>query len=231
VKPDTITVRVIEETELDADSADLTVVIEGSKVFSGSEAFRKAKEVRELIDSLKEVGLEESRIKMRSVEVNSQSFALIKTSSAKYTLTIKTVSLEFLPSVLTTVSSHKGAHLSRLNWNYSRLKETRSRLRQEAIRDALAQAQLDANALGVQVLGIHELHEETRGRDYNPEYVTADSLSDFGVRQRHGGAEIGFQLGNSTTVSLDLRAEFRVSPIAEARSSDVSGGGNERSAE
>jgi uncharacterized protein YggE len=222
MKPDTITIRIVTESELDADSADLTVVIEGSKVFSGSEAFKKAKEVRELIDSLRRVGLEESRIKLRNVEVNSQSFAIIKTSSAKYTLTIKTVSLEMLPSVLTAVSSHKGAHLSKLNWNYAKLKETRSRLRQEAIIDALAQARLDAKALGVEVLGIHELHEETRGRDYNPEYVTADFMSDFSVRQRHGGAEIGFQLGNSTTVSLDLRAEFRVSPIAGTSPTGVS---------
>ena len=222
MKPDTIAVRIVTEAELDADSAELTVVIEGSTVFSGSEAFKKAAEVRELIDSLREVGLDESRVKLRNVEVTSQSFALIKTSSAKYTLTIKTVSLEMLPPVLTSVSSHKGAHLSRLNWNYGRLKETRSRLRQEAITDALTQARVDAEALGVEVLGIHNLHEEAHGRDYNPECVMADSADALAVKRRHAGAEIGFQLGNSTTVCLDLRAEFRVSPIAGPRPSDVS---------
>ena len=85
---DTITVRVINEVELDADSADLTVIIEGSSVFSGSEAFKKAKELRNLIEALKEVGIEEDRVKLRSVEINSQSFAIIKTSSAKYVASI-----------------------------------------------------------------------------------------------------------------------------------------------
>jgi len=217
MKPDTITVRIIAETELDADSADLTVVIEGSKVFSGSEALKKAKEVRELVESLREVGLDEARIKLRSVEVNSQSFAIIKTSSAKYTLTIKTVSLEMLPSVLSAVAAHKGANLSRLNWNYGGLKDVRSRLR----RDALNQARQDAEVLGVEVLGIHDLHEEARGRDYNPEYISADSLSAPGVRARHSGVELGFQLGNATTVSLDLRAEFRVSDFSSRQQVEV----------
>jgi len=51
------------------------------------------------------------------------SFALIKTSSAKYVVSVKTVAIEMLPAVLGAVASHKGAHLSRLKWNYSRLKE------------------------------------------------------------------------------------------------------------
>lgn len=221
MKPDTITVRIIAETELDADSADLTVVIEGSMVFSGNEALRKAKEVRELVESLRQVGLDEARIKLRSVEVNSQSFAIIKTSSAKYTLTIKTVCLEMLPAVLSAVAAHKGAHLSRLNWIYGGLKDVRSRLRRDALRDALAQAHQDAEVLGVDVLGIHELHEEARGRDYNPEYIAADSMSSPGVRARHTGVELGFQLGNATTVSLDLRAEFRVSDFSSRQQVDV----------
>ena len=70
---------VVNSTEIDADSADLTVVVEGSSVFSGAEAFKKAKELRVLIDALKEAGIDENRVKLRSVEVNSQSFAIIKT--------------------------------------------------------------------------------------------------------------------------------------------------------
>jgi uncharacterized protein YggE len=218
---DTITVRVINETELDADSADLTVIVEGSSVFSGSEAFKKAKELRNLIEALKEVGIEEDRVKLRSVEINSQSFAIIKTSSAKYVASIKTVTVELLPAVLSAVASHKGTKLSQLKWNYGRLKEIRSELRREALAEALRQARLDAEVLGTEVLGIHELTEETRGKDYNPEYI-AGNLADadfLGVRHR-SGQDIGFHLGNSTTVNLDLRARFRVGPIANGGASD-----------
>ena len=65
--------------------------------------------MRTLIGALKEAGIDENRVKLRSVEVNSQSFAIIKTSSAKYVVSIKTVAVELLPQVLGTVASHKGA--------------------------------------------------------------------------------------------------------------------------
>ncbi len=64
MQPDTITVRVINEIEIDADSADLTVVVEGSSVFSGAETFKKAKELRGLIDALKKAGVDENRVKL-----------------------------------------------------------------------------------------------------------------------------------------------------------------------
>ncbi len=74
LKPDTIAVRILSETELDADSADLTVVIEGSTVFSGAEAFKKAKELRELIEALRATGIEEGRI-FHSDKISGRQFA------------------------------------------------------------------------------------------------------------------------------------------------------------
>jgi len=217
--PDTISVRVVNEAEVDADSADLTVVVEGSSVFSGSEALKKAKELQALIDALKEAGVDEQRVKLRSVEVNSQTFAMIKTSSAKYVVSIKTVAVEQLPQVLGTVASHKGAKLSRLTWNYGTLTATRNRLRCDALVQAIQQARADASALGVTVLGIYQLSEESRGRVYNPEYIAGNSADFLAVRSLGGLPEIGFHLGNSTTATLDLRAKFRVSPMPNAEHS------------
>jgi uncharacterized protein YggE len=219
MKSDTITIRVVSEAEIDADSADLTVVVEGTTVFSGAEAFKKAKELRALIDAVKDVGVDESRVKLRSVDINSQSFALIKTSSAKYVATIKTVTVETLPAVLSAIASQKGTKLTRLKWNYAKLKDTRSCLRREALADALQQAKSDADVLGVAVLGIHDLAEESRGRDYNAEYISGDSSDFLGMRSRGAQQDIGFQLGNSTTVTLDLRAEFRVGPLPNEKPS------------
>jgi hypothetical protein len=215
MKPDTITVRVVHETELDADSADLTVVIEGSAVFSGDEAFKKATELRALVAALKEVGIEENRVKLRSVEINSLSFAIVKSSSAKYVTLIRTVAVELLPAVLGTIASHKGAKLTRLNWNYGQLKATKRTLRRQSLSEALRQARLDAEDLQVDVLGIYQLTEETCGRDRNPEYIAGDSAMFFaeGKGMRARAEDIGFHLGNSTTVTVDLLAEFRVTPF------------------
>ncbi len=211
LKPDTITVRIRREEELDADSADLTLTIEGSSVFSGSEAFKKAKELRALIEELKKVGIEESRFKLRSVEVNSQSFAGLKSSSAKYVLSVKDVKIEQLSTALGTISAQKGAKLTHLEWNYDRLNDTRRTLRALALSDALTQARLDAERLGVPLLGIYSLEEINTGMDYHSEYVTGRSmLAPMSARARV--EDIGFELGNATTVSIDLKAEFRVGP-------------------
>ena len=214
MKPDTIAVRIVSEVDLDADTADLTMVVEGATVFSGAEALRKAKELRTLVDALKAAGIDENRVKLRSVQINSQSFALIKASSAKYVVSIKSVTVELLPTILSLVASQKGAKLSRLTWNYGELKATRRRLRHEALTEALQQARRDAEALEVEVLGIHQLTEETRGRDYEPEHIAGDSAGFLAARGQSAPEALGFHLGNSTTVRLDLRAEFRVGPIS-----------------
>jgi len=151
--------------------------------------------------------------------VNSQSFAIIRTSSAKYVVSIKTVAVELLPQILATVASHKGAKLSRLTWNYGTLKATRSRLRREALAEALKQARADASELGVRILGIHQLTEDAQGKDYNPEYIAGDSADFLAVGGARGQQDIGFHLGNSTTATLDLRAEFRVTPMADVEPS------------
>jgi uncharacterized protein YggE len=210
MNPDTITVRVVTEAELDADSADLKIVVEGSSVFSGSEAFKKAKKLRDLIESLKEVGIDEQRIKLRSVQINSRSFALIKSSSAKYTISVKTVKLEVLPAILGAIATHKGAWMTELRWNYSKLGATRRELRLQALRDAQAQARLDAEVLGVQLLGVCRVEEVARERDYKSEYVTADYSGMQIARARAESQDLAGSLGNSTTVTLELKAEFRV---------------------
>lgn len=210
MKPDTISVRVVQETELDADSADLTVVIEGSSVFSGSQAFKKAKELQELLEVLQEAGIEENQVKLRNVHINSQSFALIKSSSARYTVLIKKVSLERLPPVLSAVAAHKGAELSHLLWKYGELKTTRRRLRREALSEAMEQARGDAELLGVEVLGIYQLSEAADNKEHRPEYIGGNSGDFLAMRSRASKEDIGLHLGNSTTVTVDLRAEFRV---------------------
>jgi uncharacterized protein YggE len=214
MKPDTMTIRVVREAELDADSADLVVVVEGTSVFSGNEAFKKAVELRKLVEALNEVGVSEGQVKLRSVEITSQSFALVKSSSAKYVVTIKKVPLETLPAALGVIASHKGAKTSRLSWNYGELKQTRRQLRNSALADALEQAKEDAKLLGVTVLGVYQLLAEGgASKEHNTEYIAGDSASVMRARSAASPEPIALQLGNSTTVSVDLKVEFRISGL------------------
>jgi uncharacterized protein YggE len=210
---DTITVRIVLEAELDADSADLSVTIEGSALFSGAEAFKKAKELQVLVAALKDAKIDQDHVKLRSVELNSQGFAMIKTSSVRYLISIKNVPLERMPDVLGTVAAHKGAKLTKLKWNYGQLKPARQRLRLDALAEALQQARLDAEVLGVQLLGIHEADEENTERRYDSEYVSGYGADAIGAITSAMNEPLGCNLGNSTTVRFALRAAFRVGPL------------------
>ena len=61
-QPDTITIEIIEEDEIFADRADLFVTIKGKSLFTGEEAFKKAIEVRALVESLTAFGITEEDI-------------------------------------------------------------------------------------------------------------------------------------------------------------------------
>lgn len=166
------------------------------------------------MEALHEAGIDENQVKLRNVRINSNSFALIKSSSAKYTVAIKNVALERLPEVLGAIASHKSAELSHLNWIYGQLQTTHRRLRREALTEVMEQARSDAELLGIEVLGIYQLSEADHGKEHRSEYIRGDSADALAIRSRKMQANICLHLGNSTTVTVDLRAEVRVSPIA-----------------
>jgi len=208
-EPGIITVVTREKEEINADSADLQVCVEGSSLFMGSEAFRKASEVKHLVTQLKEAGLDENQIKLRSVEINSTAVSLIKGSSAKYWLKAKSVSLELLPKVLGTIGDQKNCAMNRLEWNYSMAERVRTELRSKALGRALQIARQDASCLGVKLLGVHSVSEEegaSASRAQPLEYVDA-----VATKKKARAIDLNFALGNSAELKLVLRTKFKVS--------------------
>ena len=212
-KPDTITVVTKAKEEIDADAADVYFAVVGSSLFSGEEAFKKAQEVKQLTSLLMDAGIEENRIKLRSVQVDSSSFAILKTSSASYYLKIAKVDLEKLPEILGIIGSQKNCKMNRLEWIYGRQEEVRKALRTQALQQAIELAQLDAEVLGVQIQGIYNLEETARNDSVSREYIGADdeyALFAQGKRNK-GTVDLGVALGNATNARVTLKAEFRVS--------------------
>jgi len=214
-KPDTITVQVTKRTDVEAGSADLTVVIEGSAVFSGQEAFSKAAEVRDLLEALRRAGLDPESVKLRSVSLKSGSWSAIRSSGARYVLAVKDVAVDRLSSVLAVIAGQKGAEMTHLEWRYPTEDETKVRLRQEAIEAALAQARLDAQALGVEVLGVFNL---TADEPFHGPWQAAMGGADMDMMVGRARAaappDLGFELGASKTLEVQIRAEFRVGSMA-----------------
>ncbi len=213
-KPDTITVRFASEADVEAGSADLTVVVEGSSAFSGREALAKAAEVRELLEALRRAGLDPETVRLRSVSLKSGSWSAIRSSAARYVLVIKGVSIDRLSSILAVVAAQKGADLTHLEWAYPGEAEARAKLLRAAIDAALTQARSDAEALGVELLGIHDLQcEEPYVAAWQAPKVGADLDLMVGRARAAGPPDLGFELGASKTLRLELRAEFRVGVI------------------
>lgn len=210
-KPDTITVEITKEGDVEAGSADLTVVVEGNSAFSGQEAFSKAAEVRELLEALRRAGLDPETVKLRSVSLKSGSWSAIRSSGARYVLAVTKVPVDRLSSILAVIASQKGADLTYLEWQYPTADEVRARLRQEAITAALEQARRDVDVLGIALLGIHKL--DSQHRDHFGESAPM-MLSASAVRSRAAAPpDLGFELGASMTLRVEIRAEFRVSAM------------------
>jgi uncharacterized protein YggE len=211
--PDTITTLTQAKAELEADAADIYFTVAGSALFSGEQAFKRAKEVKLLTELLIESGIEENQIKLRNVRVDSSSFALIKSSSANYSLKVAKVDLEKLSDVLGIIGAQKNCTMNWLEWIYSRQEELRNELRATALREAIELAKQDAAILMVELEGIYNLEEQARHDSVSREYIGADE--DFALsamkRKRAASVDLGIALGNTTDVQVRLRTEFRVS--------------------
>ena len=183
-------------------------------MFSGMEAFKKAKELQELVAILNDFGVDSSRIRLRNVRSSSQTFAVFKSSSARYSLTIAAVSIDLLSTVIRAIAGRKNAELSAMGWNYDQLQETRSKLREQALVDAKAQAVSSANVLGVKLLGIHSLTDAAEAReakgDFDDDMTYFGGQAAFAKTQEAFSTDLEFSSGNSKRVVVDIQVQFRV---------------------
>lgn len=209
-KPDTITVVTKVKEEIDADAADVEVSVVGSSLFSGQEAFKKAQEVKTLTKQLIEAGISENRIKLRNVQVDSASFAILKSSSVRYTIKIASVALEDLPAVLGIIGSQKNCTVKWLEWIYNRQEDVRKQLRKQALEQAIEMVNRDAEILGVKILGVYKMVESSPNDSVNREFLSSDNL-DVMRGKASQSIDLGFALGNATNVKVNLKVEFRVS--------------------
>lgn len=213
---DTITIYSEAEQEIDADGANLDVIVEGSSTFSGDEALCQAAEVKALVDALKTIGIEERQVKLRSVYVKTHNFAIVQSSSANYRLTIKKIGVDQLPQVLAIASEMKHVTVSKLVWQYSTRTDVARELRSEALRKAMREASEDAATIGVQLLGLQSVKNrgESHDRRYDPEmvdYMQSD-VDLVGFAKSKGRAQpVDLSLGNSMTERVPLECVFRIS--------------------
>lgn len=210
-KPDTIKINTSQREEVQATYADLMVSVKGASLISGDSALKKAKEVSLLVDELTRYGLPVEAIHLQSVYAEAASGALLRSSSATYRLKIRCEKLDQFTDLLGIITSQKNATFERVEWKYPD-EEIRETALEKALSKAAAKARKIAAALGVKLLGIYTLSENT----FDQEAPMPQMLS-FGAQAKSRSmgiapqADLGMDIQHSKVVEVHVEIEYRVS--------------------
>lgn len=210
-KPDTIMVSASHKEEIHAIYADIHVTVKGSSLVSGNEAMKKAKEVNQLIEALRQVGVKEEAVNLQGVHLDSSSGALLKSSSAIYNLKIRCEDLNLIAGMLDAISSQKNTSLGSLEWKYND-EEVQEQLLLKAIDKAKSKAEKVSKSLGVKLLGVYDLRENIFDNEHQ-----GVAKREMGVLRAQSAPaspslELDIQHTKTTTVNVDIW--YRVSEFS-----------------
>jgi uncharacterized protein YggE len=209
-KPDTIKVSAFHREEIFASHANLFVTVKGSSLVGGNEAMKKAREVSQLVEALTRFGLSPESIQLQGVHIETASGTLLKSSSARYHLKVKTEKLEQLAGLLDILAEQKNASLDRIEWKYPE-EEARAHGLEAAIANGKAKAEKVAAAMGVKLLGVYEFMENTFDEERPPMPYQAMEMS---MKSRTAMADqpsLDMEVQHSKTIHVNVEIWYRVS--------------------
>lgn len=212
-KPDTIKVSANHKEEISANRADLFVTVKGSSLVSGDAAMKKAKEVNQLVEALKQAEVKEEAIHLQGVHIETSSGALLKSSSATYRLKIQCEKLDSLAELLDIISEQKNATLERIAWKYNE-DEARERGLLAALEKAKSKADKVAKTMGVKILGVYDLIENSFDEDILDRQL--GSMQAMPMRSAGKLApepSLGMDIQHSKTVNVNVEIWYRVSAL------------------
>jgi uncharacterized protein YggE len=209
-KPDTIKVSATHREEIFASHADLYVTVKGSSVVSGNEAMKKAREVSQLVETLTRFGLGPDAIQLQGVRIETASGPLLKSSSARYHLKVKSEKLEQLAELLDILGEQKHATLERIEWKYAE-DEARERGLEAAIAKGKAKAQKVAAAMGVKLLGVYDFMENTYDEERPPMPFQMKAMEMRSVGAVADQPSLNMEVQHSKTIHVSIDIWYRVS--------------------
>ena len=208
-KPDTIKISVTHQEELLSSHADLFVTVRGSSVVGGDQAMKKAKEVSQLVDELERSGFPADKVFLQGMHFEASSGALLKSSSAVYRLRLRCDRLEQVPGLLEVIASQKNAALERIDWKYPE-EEAREQGLDVALEKAKARAARVAAALGVELLGVYDLNENSYDEE-PPMPFQARSVMMMKADQAPSEPGLGLDVQHTKTIRINVEVWYRVS--------------------
>lgn len=211
VRPDTITIEVVEADEMFADSVDLFVTIKGKSLFTGQEAFKKAKEVRQLVEGLKSFGFPEADILLQSVRADVSTGNIGKQSSATYRLRLNCQKLDDLADILGIITSQQNTEVAQMIWRYSGADDFQAMMLEKCLSKSKQKAERVAASLGIDLLGVHEFDEQIIDQEMSVlrQPVAASGRAAFKPKAVTK-EELGLSVSHSKRVTVKVTAKYRV---------------------
>jgi uncharacterized protein YggE len=148
----TIRVTASAASSITAKGVTLHVYVDAERAIFGNAALEQSKELRDLTERLKRLGLDEAQFSVQGVTVSGPS-GMLKSSKATFQLHVTETKLERLPSVLGALSDTKNLEVRQLEWLWDEF-EMSVPLAVEAMRKAKRKAEAMASAIGVHVVGM-----------------------------------------------------------------------------
>ncbi|MEZ5941474.1 MAG: SIMPL domain-containing protein [Planctomycetaceae bacterium] len=219
MEPNLINVEESQSAELKATSAVICVKIRGQSLFTGTEAFTKAAEVRNLLVEVQKFEITNDDVTLVAVSAKSTSGLMTTSSSAEYILEIRCLSLESLAPVLSAICSQKNAEVVAICWQYEDYETAKRELLEECTLLAKSRAEHLSRLLGAKLRAVHRLkyvfrHVPNRS-SLTSEFEMLSSLDS--AASTRGLADLN--LSNVCSLSVTVKADFSVADFADAQSS------------
>jgi uncharacterized protein YggE len=208
-KPDTIKVSALQREEISANRADLSVTVKGSSLVSGDQAMKKAREVSQLVEALTSFGLRPEAIHLQGVHIESSSGMLMKSSSATYRLKVECEKLDQLADVLDIIASQKNTTLEKIEWKYPE-ELAQERGLEAALAKAKTKAGKVAASLGVKLLGVYDLIENTFDEE-RPTVMYRMQAAERGMAKAQSEPSLDMDITHTKTITVNVEIWYRVS--------------------
>lgn len=207
MQPDTLQVVITDLIQLEADKVDLFFQVSGASWVSGQAALTQAREVSKLVADLITAGVAEEDIELLNVRAEVSSGMLGKSSSARYSLKARCHQIERLDELLAVATGPKNVTLESLRWGYPREEEAELLRTEAALARALKRARRMAQALEVDLDGVHSVTESIVDTEQAQVQLHFDYSS---VKRRQYNADLGVEVRHCKEVSHTVTVLFRV---------------------
>ncbi|MBU6950087.1 SIMPL domain-containing protein [Hahella sp. HN01] len=215
--PDRITMETVEKVKVSPDAATLALKVSGESSVFTTEALKKLKDVKSLIDGLKRLGVDESKLSLENIRVTSKSGMFAGASSVTFTLKLQSLAIADVPQTLALAATTKNISLEDIQWEYSYLETRKLEIMKSAARENKKQALELADALGVRLIAVHSLYP--KWDEPNRQAMAGLTRSRSLMKARGPGGcddSEGFELAMNHLDYLEvvIKAEYRVSEFA-----------------